>query len=155
MSLEMGMAGAGAGAGAVAGAAGGGGRGGGGTGGWAAFCDVFVVLGLGTCSKSIIIFFFNFDNVLTPKTRQFSRNKMSHTLAGLLECANTDGTTRSLSRVVCPVRSKSSILKWRLQMTERSLGLKWRLLSATVHSLRSTLSFGNLHRKTLGAKTCL
>lgn len=34
------------------------------------------------------------------------------------------------------------------------MGLKWRLLSATVHSLRSTLSFGNLHKGTLGRERC-
>lgn len=46
MSLGMGMTG------------GGSGGGGGGAGGVAAFCDVFVVLGLGTCSKSVIFFGF-------------------------------------------------------------------------------------------------
>lgn len=71
MSLGMGMTG------------GGSGGGGGGAGGVAAFCDVFVVLGLGTLALGV----------------------------GHLENTNTDGTTLSLRRVVCPVRSKSSVLK--------------------------------------------
>lgn len=50
MSWGMGMTGGGS---------GGSGGGGGGAGGGAAFCDVFVVLGLGTCSKSVIFFWLN------------------------------------------------------------------------------------------------
>lgn len=56
----------------------------------------------------------------------------------------TEGVTASFKRVVCPVLSKSSDLKWQLQTTERSLGAKFLLLSAAAHARRFTLSFGNL-----------
>lgn len=99
MSLEMGMTG------------GGSGGGGGAAGGVAAFCDVFVVLALGTCSKSVI---FLALQITHAKTSQHYRNKLLRTFtlgAGHLENTNTDGTTLSLRRVVCPVKSKSSVLK--------------------------------------------
>lgn len=55
-----------------------------------------------------------------------------------------EGVTPSFKRVVCPVLSKSSELKWQLQTTERSFGTKFLLLSAAVHARLLTLSFGNL-----------
>lgn len=59
----------------------------------------------------------------------------------------TEGITPSLKRVVCPVLSKSSDLKWQLQTTERSLGTKFLLLRAAVQARLLTLSFGNLYGK--------
>lgn len=64
MSWGMGMTGGGS---------GGSGGGGGGAGGGAAFCDVFVVLGLGTCSKSVIFFGLTTQNA---KTSQHDRSKL-------------------------------------------------------------------------------
>lgn len=58
-----------------------------------------------------------------------------------------DGMAPSLKRVVCPVLSKSSGLKWQLQTIVRSLGSKPFLLSAADHACRLCLSFGNLNQK--------
>lgn len=67
MSLGMGMTG------------GGSGGGGGGAGGVAAFCDVFVVLGLGTCNKSVFFFWlYNLPAQKRPSVIEANCNVHSH-----------------------------------------------------------------------------
>ena len=54
----------------------------------------------------------------------------------------SDGFTPSFKRVDCPVLSKSCGLKWQLQTTERSFGIKPLLPSAAAHACLFHLSFG-------------
>ena len=56
----------------------------------------------------------------------------------------TEGLTQSFKRIVCPVRSKSSVVKWLLQSTVVLLGWKSLRLMAIVQSFLLTGSLGNL-----------
>ena len=56
------------------------------------------------------------------------------------------GTTPSLSRTVCPVLSKSSLLKWSLQSTVLSEAAKPSLLRASSHIRLLSPVLGNLKK---------